>query len=346
MTPIIEIVDANDSHRLLRRGARASRIPGMKHRPIVSPGRRRFASIASSLCAMPLLLAHGCSSYAPPLATIEIDGPELPQLLPLPLAEFAAGRAEFDFVLLGEVHDNPLHHRLRRQWLDEIARHRPFVLAMEQFDADRQPDIDRARAGGVPARALAEAAGFQFQGWDWELYGPFVDLALRFDLPLVGANLSTAQARGIARGGAHPMSGITPPDWTREDAELQANDIRDGHCGMLPASAIPPMSAAQRARDATMAKAITDARRGSGLPVVLLAGNGHVRDDLGVPRYLRGRVPPARTLTVGIVERGGDEQAGQGGGARDETFDLRIRTPRHPRPDPCEVFRRRAPARA
>jgi len=314
----------------------------MKHRPIVSPDRRRFAAVAGSLCALPLLLAGGCATHTPSVAPIGIDAPDAP--LPPPLAEFAAGRADYDFILLGEVHDHPLHHRLRRQWLEAIARHRRFVLAMEQFDADRQPDIDRARAGRLSARALAEAAGFQFNGWDWDLYGPFVQLALERDLPLVGANLSTSQARGIARGGVHPMAGITPPGWTNEDAERQANDLRDGHCGMLPASAIAPMSAAQRARDATIAKSIADARAASGLPVILLAGNGHVRDDLGVPRYLRAQLPQARVLTVGIVERAADAQADRGPGSRDDAFDLQVETPRHPRPDPCEAFRKRPAA--
>ena len=326
-------------HRLCRC---ASRIPSMDHRPIVDPGRRRFAAAASSLCALPLLLAHGCATHAPSVAPIGIDTADAP--LPQPLAAFAAGRTDFDFILLGEVHDHPLQHRLRRQWLDEIARNRRFVLAMEQFDADRQPDIDRARTGALSARALAEAAGFQFNGWDWELYAPFVELALRRELPLVGANLSTSQARSIARGAAHPMSAAIPPGWTREDEELQASDIRDGHCGMLPASVIAPMSAAQRARDATIAQAIADARRASGLPVILLAGNGHVRGDLGVPRYLRALMPQACLLSVGIVERAAAAQAGPSTGARDGSFDLRIETPRHPRPDPCEAFRRRPSA--
>ena len=48
--------------------------------------------------------------------------------------------------LLGEVHDNPEHHRLRAAALRHAceAGWRPAIV-MEQFDVDRQPDLDRSR---------------------------------------------------------------------------------------------------------------------------------------------------------------------------------------------------------
>src|SRR5436190_17910420 len=49
-------------------------------------------------------------------------------------------------VMLGEVHDNAEVHRLRLELLRRAfaAGWRP-AIAMEQFDRERQPDIDRAR---------------------------------------------------------------------------------------------------------------------------------------------------------------------------------------------------------
>jgi uncharacterized iron-regulated protein len=136
------------------------------------------------------------------------------------------------------------------------------------------------------------------------------------------------------------MAGIEPGGWSDEDREQLADDIRTGHCGMLPPAAIEPMASAQRARDATIARAMVDAHRGCGLPVVLLAGNGHVRRDLGVPRYLSDLAPRARVFSVGLIERSDAQES------RDESasspFDLTIETPAHPRPDPCEAFRNRA----
>jgi uncharacterized iron-regulated protein len=269
-----------------------------------------------------------------------IDAPGAP--LPDALNGLFDPVAPIEYLLLGEVHDHPLQHRLRADWLQALASRGRFALAMEQFDATRQGDIDRARASRSGAREIAQAAAFQFKGWDWAFYEPYVELALRHDLPLVAANLSMSQARSIARGAASPMQSVEPADWSDVDRERIAEEIRLSHCGMLPASAIAPMVAAQQARDATIAHALVDAHREWRLPVVLLAGSGHVRRDLGVPRYLRDIAPGARIFSVGLVERNGADDDGSDGRSRD--FDLTIETPAHPRTDPCAVFRNRPAA--
>jgi hypothetical protein len=61
---------------------------------------------------------------------------------------------------------------------------------------------------------------------------------------------------------------------------------------------------------------------------VLLAGNGHVRTDLGVPVWLTPATR-ARSEVIGVVETGDPTPA----------FDRRVVTPPHPRGDPCAAFR-------
>ena len=252
-----------------------------------------------------------------------------------------------DFLLIGEVHDHPLQHGLRARWLSQLADGSRFVLAMEQFDVDQQAALDAARARGLSARGLAEAAGFAFHGWDWSLYEPYVQIAIQHGLPLRAANLSSAQTRAIARGQKTVPAGVRPADWSAQDDALQAIEIDRGHCGLLPAPAIQAMARAQIARDATIADAMVRARQSSGLPVVLLAGNGHVRLDLGVPRHLRARMPNARIFSIGLLEESEAVHAGRRPQDADKQklrqqsprFDWLVMTPPHPRPDPCEAFK-------
>ena len=301
----------------------------------------------------PAAATAGMPAAAP--ASIRIDRDDAP--LPPQLRAVLDGRTGVDFLLLGEIHDHPMHHRLRARWLEALAAGQRFVIALEQLDADRQPALDAARArqgsiaaGGAsgsppgadarrgsrsgdeaedPARQLAQAAGFDFRGWHWPFYAPYFELALRLDLPLVAANLSNEQARSIARGQAHPLAAARPAGWKGADDDAMAAEIREGHCGMLPERVIAPMAEAQRARDARIARALVEARRSSGLPVVLIAGNGHVRVDLGVPRHLRELAPGARVFAVGFVEDAPSVPA----------YDLGIVTPVHARSDPCEAMR-------
>ena len=69
-----------------------------------------------------------------------------------------------------------------------------------------------------------------------------------------------------------------------------ASELAGSHCGALPAYRFPTMSLAQRYTDAHLAEALVKAAEKHG-GAFLLAGNGHVRTDRGVPWYLRQLAP-------------------------------------------------------
>lgn len=243
-----------------------------------------------------------------------------------------------DIVLLGELHDQPSHHRQRLQWLEAIAERRPIAIVMEQFDASSQLAIDRARGerSGASvsqrARHLAEAAGFDFKGWEWPFYAPVIEFAIARDLPLMAGNLARGDAMQIARGQAHPMAGPPPPGWDGRAEAAMTEAVDRGHCGLLPQPMLAPMVRAQRARDAQLAEIVLQARRLGRLPV-LLAGNEHLRRDYGVPVHVLGRDPTLRIYTLGQFEEGGPSS--------DSAFDAIWRVPAIDRPDPCESLRQR-----
>lgn len=243
----------------------------------------------------------------------------------------APGLSAYRYVLLGEVHDNADGHRRRLASLTAAidAGWRP-AIAMEQFDRERQPDIDRARRErpGDADYLIAQAGA---PGWDWSLYRPVIALALRHDLPLVAANLSRDDARRVMRGGAVfstsererlGLAGPLPADL----AATQTAVLDDSHCGHFPRAMLPGMLQAQAARDAVMAAALKDHAAAG---VVLLAGNGHVREDIGVPRWLGAR--PAEVLTVAYLETAEQGEAG--------AYDRIVLVPPVKRADPCDGAR-------
>lgn len=246
-------------------------------------------------------------------------------------------------VLLGEVHDNPDGHRLRTEALTSAMRAgwRPIV-AMEQFDRERQPDLDTAMQSCNDAACVIALASPGKSGWHWDYYQPIIELALQYRLPLIAANLSRGDARLVMTEGMAavfppaalremPIHGRLPPDLL----ERQTHEVVQGHCGMLPAFMHQGMATAQIARDAMMAwlirQAMADtssAGQGSGKtarPLVLLAGNGHVRKDQGVPRWLN----QGDLLTVGFTEAP----------AAQAEYDENIVVRPAQRPDPCDALR-------
>ena len=229
-------------------------------------------------------------------------------------------------ILLGEVHDNAAQHALRLRAFEALLAGgaRP-TLALEQFDREYQPAIDQAlRQTPLPdADALIAVAGGAVDGWQWEFYRPYIALALRYRLPISAANVSRAELRDVMRDGL-AASGFDPevPELL---LQMLAQSIEASHCGVLDNATARRMALAQVARDQFMARVLErHAQRG----VLLLAGNGHVRTDVGAPRWLSAATR-ARSEAVGVLEDGDSTAA----------FDRLVFTSAQPRPDPCEAFR-------
>ena len=208
------------------------------------------------------------------------------------------------YVLLGEKHDNPDHHRLQAWTLAALvaAGRRPSV-AFEMFRADQSDAIARhVAASPADARGLGDALQWAQSGWPaWSMYQPVVEVALGAKLALVAANLSAAATATLRSGG---VGALDPAEVTRlgldrpfpDDVRQKlAVDIRDAHCGHGPDRIVDGFVVVQRARDAHMAAAMREA---AGDGAVLIAGVGHVRRDVGVPRML----PEAETASVAFLE--------------------------------------------
>jgi uncharacterized iron-regulated protein len=258
-----------------------------------------------------------------------------PAVLPATPAALADALGARPSALLGEVHDNAAQHALRAAALRRhVERGARPALAFEQFDRERQAELDRVRRerpGDVDALVALGA-----RGWAWAHYRPFLELALEYDLPIVAANLSRADALQVARrgwSGAFDTATVERLELDALPAPFLDAHVRAavrGHCDLLTAEQALPFARAQIARDAAMAEVL---RPHLARGVVLLTGNGHARNDVGVPFWLTTNERRGVT-TIGIVERG---VADDGPAA----FDTLIVTEAAERPDPCEGLKQR-----
>ncbi|MGH7668012.1 MAG: ChaN family lipoprotein [Gemmatimonadaceae bacterium] len=244
-----------------------------------------------------------------------------------------------DYVLLGEVHDNAIDHELRARLIDALASLRPAIVFEQFADADT-PITPPPSADSL--EPWLDAHGFDRKGWQWPLHKPVVLAAIAHARSMWGANVSRQTLMPVVMGGG---ADSTVPAGLRslmEQAPLGAagravldSELVEGHCHQLPAEMIPGMRTAQIVRDAAMTRALLRAGRDG--PAWLIAGNGHVRNDVAVPRLLRAAAPNARVLTVGILER--DPDGGPPAVSERRMYDLVIITPRAERSDPCAQFR-------
>jgi uncharacterized iron-regulated protein len=244
-----------------------------------------------------------------------------------------------DIVLLGELHDNPHHHARRAALLARMAG--PVSVVAEHLPQGEAPTLATDLAG-ESLRGALEASGFDAKGWRWPMHEPLFRAVARAGMALRGGNLGRDAARRVAREGPQAL----PAELARgiEAAPLDAaartaleQELLQGHCGHLSAARLPGMVAAQRGRDAAMAEALLSAA-GPTLAApgarraVLLAGNGHVRLDHGVPTLLAKQWPDARVLTIGFLETPLDSPPGR------LPYDIAWATPATDRDDPCQAF--------
>lgn len=247
----------------------------------------------------------------------------------------AVGRAvAAQYVILGEIHDNPGHHQLQAEILAAMIRagRRP-ALAMEQFDQEHQAALDSVRSSGArDPDSIADAGRFDRKGWRWPDYKPLVALAADSGLRILAANVSREYVRALAKSG-RAYDGLPPVP-----ADLRARleeEIVAGHCGFRPPTrTLAGMVEAQRARDAQMAATL---EKGGDAGAVLIAGAGHARRSHGAPAYLSATVRDS-LLVVAFIEVDPD-RPDPSGYLKDADYDIAWFTPRAPREDPCTAFR-------
>jgi uncharacterized iron-regulated protein len=246
------------------------------------------------------------------------------------------------FVLLGEQHDNPDHHRLQA-WLiaglAEAGQRRGVAFEMLPRDVAGALDAQLADGpGGVDG--IPVAVDWERLGWPaWPLYRPVFAAALAADFPVFAADLSRESLARLRAGGPAPEAlagfGLEEPLPAEALASMRDSLIR-AHCGMLPAAAVDRLVTIQRARDAQLAASLVGAAGPDGS--ILIAGAGHAERDSGVPVYLARALPGASVLAVGLLEVDPSARDLEAVLGQSRAFDYLWMTPRVEDSDPCERF--------
>ena len=228
-----------------------------------------------------------------------------------------------DVYILGEVHDNALHHDGQAR---VVAAAQPKAVVFEMLSSEQAakvtPELLRDQA------ALGAALEWEASGWpDFAIYWPV--FAALGDAKVYGAARPREQVRRAFKEGAAAVFGagygLEQPLQEGQLEQRKQEQFAD-HCEAMPLKMMGGMVEAQRFRDAAFADTVMQAYRETGGPVVLITGNGHARKDWGAPTMLEG----VKVLVVGFVE---DPVEGE------PPFDFWMATEAAEREDPCLAFK-------
>lgn len=252
-------------------------------RPI---SRRQWLARSTGLCAAGVAALSGCAASSPrPDASTDA-----PNSTPMPIRLHQLGPA--DVLLLGEQHDAPEHQHL----------HLAAVRALIEFNELAAVVLEMADAGQSTARlpanasaqAVQQALGWRDTAWPWADYGPAVMAAVAAGVPVLGGNLPRQRNALVMK----------EPDWDLrvppDVLQRHRTDVREGHCNLLPAGQIGPMTRIQLARDEALATTAASAVQ-RGKIVLVLCGSQHAHRQLGAPLHLPARL---RTKAVRMAADG------------------------------------------
>ncbi|MGE8404290.1 MAG: ChaN family lipoprotein [Delftia tsuruhatensis] len=223
-------------------------------------------------------------------------------------------------VLLGEQHDAAAHQAWQQATVQQLATQERLAALVIEMAPRTGSTASLARDASEDA--VQQALQWQDAAWPWPRYRGVVMAAVRAGVPVLGGNLPRADMKQAMRN-QNLDTHLPPEAWQR-----QLDAIREGHCGLLPDTQLPPMARIQLARDASMAE-VAKAAIKPGKTVVLVAGRGHVLRGVGIPTWL----PESAAAKVAVA------QAGETSVAHESDVDWLQKTDALPAKDHCAELR-------
>ncbi len=213
-------------------------------------------------------------------------------------------------VLLGELHDNPHHHRKQAEFIRSLGgiAKRPAVV-YEMLPSSLQSTLDDYEGD---AEAFGQAVGWNALGWpDYNHYDydKTIEATLEINAKLIAGGLDRDAVMAVAREGFKslpdhlvqrfssllPKLAISPPELLEEQFEA--------HCGKIKRERLDGMVKAQWARDMALSNAVLMAIENYHADkVIVIAGRGHTRNNYGIPFFIKSVAPEYSIASVALGE--------------------------------------------
>ncbi len=218
-----------------------------------------------------------------------------------------------DFVIIGEVHDDPDHHRLELAIIRALHESDvPLAIGLEMFRADSQRALDEWVRGSL---TLDGFLPLYYDNWRmaWPMYRDIFTYAREHRIPLVGLNISDKIVATVAKKGFASLTKkerqMLPRGISCNVDPTYMNFIREAYAGHPNETdkLFLNFCEAQMVWDKSMAANLIDYRKlHPSQTVVVLAGVGHAWKR-GIPEQLaqesKYSVKTALPLVPGQIEK-------------------------------------------
>ncbi|MBT9313853.1 ChaN family lipoprotein [Leptothoe spongobia TAU-MAC 1115] len=210
--------------------------------------------------------------------------------------------AQADVIYLGETHTDAADHMAQLEIITAMHQARgDIAIGLEMFQRPFQSVLDQYIAGEITEADLVEQSEYETRwGFAWELYAPIMRYAQNNQIPLIALNTPREITKKVARQGLASLTGddwqYIPPideiDTSDENYQAMLAQVfghHGGHGNSGPS--FENFFAAQVLWDETMAASVADyVIAAPDTQVIVLAGEGHIVFDFGIPSRVERRL--------------------------------------------------------
>ena len=223
-------------------------------------------------------------------------------------ADVLSAIAQNQVIYLAENHNSTADHIAQLEIIKALDETNELAIGLEMFQRPFQSVLDDYIAGTITEAELVEQSEYETRwGFDWEFYAPILRYAKENQIPVLAMNTPAEATRQVAREGLASLKGdilqYLPPiaevDTTDEAYQASVAQVFGAHGGHGHSMNFENFFAAQVLWDETMAESIAtqlsaDAER----QIVVLAGEGHIAFDYGIPNRVERRLPDIEQASV------------------------------------------------
>ncbi len=212
-----------------------------------------------------------------------------------------------DFVVVGEVHDIPEHHRLQLEIIRAFHESgAPLVIGLEMFRKDSQSALDSWVKGDLPLKRFLPV---YYDNWHiaWPLYRDIFTYAHDHQIPMLGLNIPDGITERVAREGFASLrekeKKQLPPGISCDIDPTYMDFMRKAYAGHSQKAdkMFLHFCEAQMVWDKSMAWRLIEYRKQHpGQTVVVLAGVGHAWKR-GIPEQIARNTKYAVKVVMPLV---------------------------------------------
>jgi len=212
--------------------------------------------------------------------------------------------ADKNLIYVGEYHDNYAHHLNQLKIIKSLHQQgKKIAIGLEMFQRRFQAVLDDYIAGKIDEYTfLKKSEYFKRWGFDYHYYQPIIAYAKENNIPLVALNLERELTKKISAKG---LDGLSSTEKEQLPKSLDFSDINykkrlfkifgnPKHFASMPKEYRPNpdfLYQSQILWDETMAQSTADYLKSHPDTImIVLAGNGHLKQFVGIPDRVARRV--------------------------------------------------------